>query len=296
MNKRMEFTLAGLHIDSDIALPGLAEPDGTAEAFGFLRIRQIETGELASRRNMTKRHPEFALTIAGTATFLVTGPSEILIAPHTTPLRQELFGYLLGPCFAAIAWLNGILPFHAGTIDTPSGCVALAGQSGSGKSTLVNALRERGYPVRSDDVCFLRRTVDGRVLVWSGIRQLRLVTLQPAQEGSPVYPKKRLTLPPLVEPAKPLSLRSIYLLDRQTGEQDEEIVRLFGARAAEQVIGNAYRIQIATLLGRCAQAVPNCVAVANGTAVYRYRRTMGLDAIPEALHRLCDHFASVGRP
>jgi len=278
-------TLAGLRIESEISLPDLAEPDGNSPDFGVVRIRIVDLDELISLRNRAR----FALKLPGIGEFFVTGPREILVAPEAQAAERAVVWFLLGPCFAAIAYLNGILPLHASAVDTPDGCIAFAGNSGSGKSTLVHALKAQGYPVRSDDVCFVRIAEGGQIMAWPGVRLLRLLP-EPAGDGIPER-KHHVALPPLSQPTQPMCLRAIYRLDAAARGQDEEIVSVCGARAAEQIIANAYRIQIAASLGLIANIVPYCVKVADSTSVHRYYRTMGFQAFPESLRRLTSHFS-----
>jgi hypothetical protein len=283
-------TLAGLRIQSDIALPDLAEPDAISPEFGLVRIRIVDIGELISRRNRAPDDRNFTLKLPGIGEFLVPGPNEILVAPDAHPAERAIAWFLLGPCFAAIAYWNRVLPLHAGAIDTPEGCIAFAGSSGAGKSTLVHRLIAEGYPVRSDDVCFVRATDDGQIMVWPGVRLLRLAH-EPAANGVPAR-KHCVALPPLAHPTQPVRLRAVYVLHAAAGGNGGEIARLWGARAAEQCIANAYRMQIAARLGLIANIVPSCVNIAASTPVYRYSRAMGFEALPESLRRLTTHFST----
>jgi hypothetical protein len=284
-------TLAGLRIQSDIALPDLPEPDATSPEFGLVRIRIVDIEELIFRRNRAADDRNFALNLPGIGEFLVPGPHEILVAPDAQAAERAIVWFLLGPCFAAIAYWNRVLPLHAGAIDTPEGCIAFAGNSGAGKSTLVHRFIAEGYPVRSDDVCFVRPTDDGQIMVWPGVRLLRLVD-KPAANGVPTG-KQCLALPPLAHPTQPVRLRAVYVLRAAAGATTGgEIARLWGARAAEQLIANAYRIEVAARLGLIAKVVPGCVNVAGSTPVYRYSRALGFDAFPESLRRLTAHFST----
>jgi hypothetical protein len=296
-------SLAGLQIASDIPLIGVAPLDvslaGMPAAAGQLRIRRVSRDEISARaRSQAQAIP---LEPGQPGSFLITGPEEILVAPAPGAAERSLFAYLFGPCFAAIAYLNRILPLHASAIDTPQGCVGFIGRSGAGKSTTVGALTRRGYSIHSDDVCLIRRGPDDRILSWPGIRWLRLTreaaaALEYADASDiPRGRKHSLPLAPLAEPFAPRRVRALYVLDECAEEEAEPagITRLHGARAAECVIANAYRPGLARRLDLWPRVVRDCIALAAGTPVFLFRRRLGFEHMEELLDCLESHLRSI---
>jgi hypothetical protein len=291
-------SLAGLCIRSDIPLVGLAEASGPPEVV----IRLTDAHELSRYRCGDATRPEFRLTVAGVAAFVVAGPREILVAAMPEAREQDIRGFLLGPCLAAIAYWNGVIPLHAGIVDTPGGCLGFVGAAGAGKSTMVGAFAARGYAVRADDMGFMRIGRDGEILVWPGIRTMRLTkeaatALGHAWAGVPADgpPHRKLHVPlaSLAEPTEPRALRALYVLDYAEPGAAETIERLSGWRAAEQVIANCYRSHIAHHLGRMGEVVPRCAAAAERVPVYCWRRAAGFERLPESLDRLERHSAAL---
>lgn len=275
-------TLAGLRIESDIDLPHVSDFQPGSPCFESVRIRIANSSEGPNPPSRT-----FTLRLRGIGAFFVPNRSEIIVAPEPQAREAAIAWFVMGPCFAAVAYLNGILPLHAAAIDTPQGCIAFAGKSGSGKSTLAHAFHVQGYAVRSDDVCFIRACQGGEVMVWAGIRLLRLVSANGAGAL-----KQLLPLPPLAEPTQPVRLRAVCVLDSNVAGNEIRIARLAGARATEQVIANAFRARIAARLGLAADLLPRCAKVAAATAVYRFIRPLDFDVLPESLRRLKHHFSA----
>lgn len=61
----------------------------------------------------------------------------------------ELF--LWGTVFGTVAWLNGLIPLHASSVDAGGRVVAFTADSGGGKSTLAASLAALGLPHVCDD-------------------------------------------------------------------------------------------------------------------------------------------------
>jgi hypothetical protein len=289
--------LAGLRIESDFPLTGLASADPMQPDFGRIRIRRVSRDVLSYR---AEAEPSAILmTQARLGLFLVTGRDEILVAPVEDARDRSIFAFLFGPCFAAIAYLNGVLPLHGSAIETPGGMVAFAGGCGAGKSTLAAALAARGHTIHSDDVCLLRNMQAGGISSWPGIRWLRL-TDEAARVldrigstgAAPSGAKHNLRLEHPPDPISPRPLRAVYALERTDPGEAASITRLLGGRAAERVLANAYRSHLARQLGLWPRVVPDCVAIADRTPVFLFRRAFDYARLPETLGMLESHIAA----
>lgn len=88
------------------------------------------------------------------------------------PAEQEL--WLNGSVHAAIAAINGFLPFHASAVAWDGQVFAVSGPSGAGKSTLAAALGRHGLPLFCDDTLVLDISDPARVRCLPGRKRLKL--------------------------------------------------------------------------------------------------------------------------
>jgi len=63
--------------------------------------------------------------------------------------------YLLGPVFAFVLRLHGLVPLHASAAVVRGSAVAFVGPGGAGKSTIAAALARKGYAILGDDIAVL---------------------------------------------------------------------------------------------------------------------------------------------
>ncbi len=92
--------------------------------------------------------------------------------PAADPAEEEL--WLNGSVYAAIAAINGFLPFHASAVAWQGRVHAFSGPSGAGKSTLVAALGGHGLPLFCDDTLVLDVSKPDQVLCLPGHKRLKL--------------------------------------------------------------------------------------------------------------------------
>mgnify|MGYP003345090255 CR=1 FL=1 len=173
------FRLAGLVIESEFPLAGLipsAGPDAPAADVVIRRGRVPET--LAAPRpggnDLQFDGNDVLLNIPSAGRFLVRGGREIVIDQFASAGDDDVRAFLLGKVFGVLCHRRDITPFHACVVDLGGECAAFAGPSRAGKSTLAAALAKRGYQVIADDACFTRADADGAIMVWPGIRRIRL--------------------------------------------------------------------------------------------------------------------------
>ncbi|MFM5925061.1 MAG: hypothetical protein ACKOPG_12840 [Novosphingobium sp.] len=88
------------------------------------------------------------------------------------PAEESL--WLNGSVYAAIAAINGYLPFHASAVVWDGRAHAFSGPSGAGKSTLAAALGLHGLPLLCDDTLVLDIADPERVLCLPGHKRLKL--------------------------------------------------------------------------------------------------------------------------
>lgn len=110
--------------------------------------------------------------------------------PGADPNEEAL--WLGGSVYAAIAAINGFLPFHASAVAWQGKVFAFSGPSGAGKSTLVAALGQHGLPLFCDDTLVLDISDPANVLCLPGHKRLKLtaeaLTLTGAKAQEKVAP------------------------------------------------------------------------------------------------------------
>lgn len=297
----MAYTLAGLHLISEIALSGVATCADDLSKSEVVRIRQTSVPKelnapIATYPDAQWNGEELLITISGIARYLVSA-DEIDFEPFEGAGLGDVRAYLLGTVFGALCHLRGIFPLHASTIELVDRCVAFTGDTGAGKSTMAASLIARGHRLISDDVTYFRRAPSGRLEIWPGTTRLRL--WESAMEGLG-YGKEGVErefrgfdkfLLPASSPDNadcPRRLHAIYQLVAAPSGAPVEIEQLRGASAMEALLQNTYRLFIAEDTGRKSQVFAVCAEVARNVPVFRLRRPKDfgvLDAVLSAFER-----------
>jgi len=165
----------GLTIESDLALPELADGSGPPD----VRIRLGPTPERLTsptgRGVLFEASPgEYLLGVEDVARILVCSGCEITVDVSRNADAQRLRILLLGAAFTALLHQRGVLVLHAAGVVGARGTVLISGRSGHGKSTLVATLASRGYKVICDDAAAISLDSFGQLVVQPGIPQLSL--------------------------------------------------------------------------------------------------------------------------
>jgi hypothetical protein len=193
--------------------------------------------------------------------------------------RATLSQYVTGACLALILSQRGFLVLHAGACVVGDGAVAFVGPSGAGKSTTVEAMRQAGHRVLSDDLVVLSVPDQGPPLVHPGIPRIKLLSDSAGalgwQAGRDGHKTVRRIDGDLAGDAVPL--RALYLLS--SGEQ---------AAVEPCDAGSALRVLLTHTRGAAGHGGPEFAA----DLLRRYRRL--LDAVE--LHRLTRPTTSPSAP
>jgi hypothetical protein len=301
-----KYALAGLRIASEVPLPAslrLGE-DVTEGDEIVVRYAPVPASLPSATAFPEAQYDgnDLLIDIAEAGRFLVRKGAEILVDPVASASESDVSAFLLGTVFGALCHQRGIVPFHASTIEVSAGCIAFAGPSGAGKSTLAAALWARGHQVISDDVCFLRRTQIGNVMVWPGIGRIRLwadAVEALGYDASNIEREFRglnkfiLPLLPRGTPQKPSRLLRVYQLETAGEGESPGIERLQGAPTIELLVPNVYRLTLAEYMGRKPGIFSLCGIIAQQVPVFRFRRQLGFDVLPRAIDCLETHLADV---
>jgi hypothetical protein len=300
------YGLGGLRIASDFPLFGLPVWGENLEVGAEVvihcgsipeEVASLSAKFLGGHYTGTYNGREVLLDSPSVGRFLLRGGEEIIMDVAPSADEDEARSYLLGAVFGTLCHQRGIVPLHASTIDVADGCIAFVGASGAGKSTLVAALAQRGHEITSDDECFLQLGVNGGVVAWPGISQIKLWEdtraalgfegpgVQQIRQG---YNKYSVPVRPPRKPMQSRPLRRVYQLDR-IPSGIAEVTRMRGANAVEILMKNVYPPGLAECLGYQSQMFTVCTAAARDVSVFRLSRPWNLAVLDQGIELLENH-------
>jgi hypothetical protein len=247
MTPPFRYAAFGLCIASDIALPQLGAAPPEREANVSIRRAPL-AGEPADGPSLRRRQ------VAGLFRYECRGGVDVDIdlAPGADP--AGVADMISGRVVTVIAYQRGLLPLHAGAVETGAGLVAIAGPSGAGKSTLTAALTARGLALAADDMVATQPGAPS--LAAGGARRLKLSPASLACLGWPSGSRlsnddegKYLVAPPAVadDGAGWRPLRAVFCLGR--GEAGLNRLEPLDAAALARRI-----IRMPELINACGQA------------------------------------------
>ncbi|WP_417069494.1 hypothetical protein [Niveibacterium terrae] len=284
------YRLFGLNLSSDILLPELGffpfppESEDVRIVLGAVP-ESLEVPEF-SRALFSIQNRTLLLNVPDCARYLVREGREIVCEPLVAEPGPDLLVYLYGTCLAALCYQRGMMPFHAGVVETPSGAVLVAGDSGAGKSTLAAALQERGYTVWSDDLCVL--DIETR-RVSPGIPRIKLWENSIAHVGWQDRPNEPVLLRRnkfqfRVPPARQdwLDLKAIFTIDADHRYQ-VKLVPLSGIKAIRAIEANLFRNAIVHGIKANTTYFAHCCTLAQSVPVLHVERPRLLEAMPQVL-------------
>jgi hypothetical protein len=223
------------------------------------------------------RRGDCNLEAAGVARYLVTSGGDVVVEPHDNADGVMLRAWLLGPVLGILCNQRGLFPLHASCVRIAGNAVALTGRPGAGKSTLAAALVQRGHGLVSDDVCAIDLVASGGPMVLPSFPRLKLwedamERLGIAVEGVPRAPSDRpkfhFCQPGPFDPS-PVRLCAIYLLDRTSSGESDEIRPERGAHAPHALATEIFRPGIGFRLGGKAAVLNAAMRIASVVPVMR---------------------------
>lgn len=314
----------GLHVESSVALPGLAPSDSAVADVELELVDQLPRPIAARPRHRagTADDPTSRVEITedaegrvyfrygdGTAFDVVyrSRPATIRAAIAPGQTLEDLTAYLYGPVLGFVLRAWGRLALHASCVRIGDSAVLLAGQSGAGKSTTAAALATRGVQVLSDDLTALSDRGDGRVVAWPAFDHLRLwsdaerIVLGEAgrlERITPSWDKRRFALSGDDFVREPCPVSAIVVLGprgarrrtvARTVGPPRAVIALTALTYANYLLDIAMRATELAQLGALARAVPvHAVAPSSGPG--------GLDDLCDAIVRIAARHLSGSAP
>jgi energy-coupling factor transporter ATP-binding protein EcfA2 len=290
----------GLRIASELELPELGAAGGEGAPDLSIRIGRCPTVLAGARRVGTRSQvlpDQFLFEQAGVARYLARGGSEIVIEPVVGAAPSHIRTFLLGAVLAGLCYQRGLTPLHANAIAPEDRGIALTGPSGSGKSTLGACLAAFGRPVLADDVSVLGAGPDGRLVIWPGVRRLKLwrdtlVALGHAPDGLErvVGDRDKYVLPLTQADLGPATFERLYVLEKAEEGAPGGIRQLAGAAAMQALTTSVYRLDLGAAMGRREVVFAQAVAALRQVSVFVFERRWGLEALEDEARRLERHF------
>ena len=272
---RNRYSLFGLQIDSDLALPELFEAIPEASADVTIELGTIPvSGEFEPGVHSIGN--DALLVIDKVARFLVADGSRMMIEPAAGTSERNLRLFLLGSAFGLLLHQRRMLPLHANAVEIDGMVVAFMGESGVGKSTLAAWFTDRGFPLIADDIAVVNFNGDVPIIE-PGLPRLRLrrsvieaTGRDPSEhalsvEGEPSYDKRDVLLPRTRVASEARRLGAAVELSR-TGPL---FGPLRGATAAEAIISNTYRGSYVRAVQTVREHWLLCMRLVQAVPVYR---------------------------
>lgn len=286
----------GLRIAADFPLPELRVDRAGGSADVTVTAGPLPPGPSGHHLQVEGRTATLWVSDAD-ATYRMEDGRRVVVDSRGRAIGRNVRLYLLGSALGAILHQRALLPLHACALEIEGRGVAVLGRSGAGKSTLSAWLVDRGARLLSDDVCVVRARGQGFVAE-PGIPRLRLwrEAIRARGDDPDLYPRSFEDWDKHDVPAQasalagPAALAGLFLL-----EEAPEIgfERLGGAAAVEALSANTYRGSYVSAMGRAAEHLGQCVALARGVPIERFSRRRDLRKMDEANERLLERIAQL---
>jgi hypothetical protein len=300
MNAR-DYSLFGLRVRSELALPELVPATGEEPADVLIRYGQAGAAE--AEAGLHSADDDLLYVAPDVGSYRIAGGKEIIVDPRPGTPERNIRLYLLGSAFGALLHQRGMLPLHANAVEIDSRAVAIMGSSGEGKSTLAAWFHDHGYRIVADDVCVVKFGADSRAYATTGLPRLRLwaetleATGRDASEFDRSYvsdvPWDKYDVPVARSPGQgsELELAALFVLERA---DEMAIEPLSGVAAAEAVFANTYRGAFVSAARQEQAHWSACMQLVRRTPVYRLARPRGLDLLDQQCRELVDFLRGKG--
>jgi len=315
--------MAGLSIQSEFELPGvcgstsssqhqhsgapikpLIKPNSSSSVGADVVVIRGSVPEqlpqaIAVGPTMQLADRQLLLSIPKVARFLLQDGNSITVDLAEGVPETEVGVFLIGTVFGMLLHQRGCLVLHASAVEVDGGAVLFCGVSGAGKSTLAAALNEKGYGFISDDVCAIGQDDEGRSVVQSDCRRLKLwedaitrLALGERKQQSVRNAIEKYYVPPRrqMPPPHSIPVLAIYLLRKSIADEGTVIEPLNKLDALTQIRLNAYRPRLQSALVRDQRYLNQCSALIQQAGVFLIKRSWGLSRLDKVVAELETHW------
>ncbi len=283
------FRFGPFQFDSEIDIPELRGSNGTGGIAVTIRSGGVpsELAGAASLGDFCRVAPaEFLLNVPGIARFYAAHGNEVRVELAPGAPASDVSTFLLGSVFGALCHQNGLLPLHAGAVESAGRVTAFLGNSGAGKSTLAACLRERGYRIVADDICVIEDgsrvlPVAGWLKLWRGSLEHLGETPEERNRVFSADDKYRVYLD--TDASQRLTLANVILLTKGDAARLEPLAV---SETIAHMMELTYVGYIPHLNGTQARSFLQCARALEGAKGYRLVVPWGFERMDEVLDLL----------
>jgi len=300
-----QYRMAGLQVESDIALPMRVQwhpaTDFTADLsmqLGEVPERLVDARRRGANWSVDDHH--FLLDLPGIARFLASDGRRLVFSPAPGIAVDNILVFATGTALAAILYQRGALLLHGSAVVHEGQAYIFCGQSGAGKSTLAGALSQAGCGFLSDDFCSIEQTGGGQPMVQPDGRALRLYrdSIDRLNLTESMGPKIRqwidkfhVALPEAApDGLQGAPLAAIYILRDSSPASPPGITALQPLSAAQALLHETYRRRLALAYCDQGRLAARTTALLSHARVYQLRRPRDLTKLGEMVDMLKSHW------
>ncbi len=301
------YRISGLTVASELPLPGAIPVAALSESGAEVTVRRVR--EIPAMRLPQTLGPNWAidgdrfyLRVPRVANFLITAGNDIAMQVEAGVAESDAIVFLLGTAFGVLLYQRGRIVLHASAVQVGGSAVLFCGKSGAGKSTIAAVLNKRGYALVTDDVCCIDFDTEGRPVVLSDGRMLKLWL--DAVTGIDLRDRKGDAVRSMidkfyVEPAVPLRVSAppvaaIYALREQRAPLRAGIETPASLDATQILRRGLYRARLMATMGLSGTFLAKVVEIQRQAGVYYLTRPFDMAAMPDVSSRLEAHWRSLG--
>ncbi|MBU1325921.1 MAG: hypothetical protein KJ676_11820 [Alphaproteobacteria bacterium] len=301
------YRMSGLTVDSEVALPLRSQrPTGSAQADVTIHVEPVPDHldeVLHSGANWEIDQTRFLLNLPGIGRFMATDGRRLSICPASDMPVDDVLIFALGTGMSAILYQRGALLLHASAVVRDGRAYLFCGPSGAGKSTLSAALSRSGCGFLSDDLSAVIQPEGGPARVVPDGRALRLFadSIDRLDLRDAVGPRVRRLVdkfhvaPPAVGDAgSGVPIAAIHMLTYANEERAPAIERLPPLNAAQALLRQSYRRQVALAYADRSGLAARIAALVSTTGVYHLSRPRDLDRLDATIQALARHWDGPG--
>jgi len=299
-----DYFISGLHVCSDVELPGAMPYDsGAASAAVSIRRGLVPAslcGATLRGSNWERDKDSFLVRWPGLGRFMIEGGHTITVAIETGAREGDAIDFLLGVVIGILLHQRGALVLHGAAVAKDGRAIAICGTSGAGKSTLAAALCRDDCSFAADDICVIGLDDERQPIVLPDGRQLKLwkdsidkLDLT-ARQGEPVRETfEKYYIDPFHSAAAPPRLSAIYVLREARPPFQARIESMALPDAMRTLEYEFYLADVQARIGQKQEMLAQAAATFGYAKIFQLTRPRGFEHFYETVATLRTHWNSL---